>query len=69
VGQIPYWEARSRLDIQEVSRLLWNSKFRHMVQMNPLLDPILYQMNPFYILTLCFFKIRFDIIEALCKIL
>jgi hypothetical protein len=56
-GQNP-WEADSRSDSQEISRLLWKKVTHCRVHKNPPLDNILSQMNPLHIL----FKIHRNII-------
>jgi hypothetical protein len=55
-------EAECCLAAQGIPRLLCNPSSHYRVHKSPPLDPVPNQMNPVYILTSSFFKIRFNII-------
>jgi hypothetical protein len=52
----------TQLTTQEIPRFLWNQKAHYRVHSSPLLDPILSQFNPAYILIPSFFKIHVTIL-------
>jgi hypothetical protein len=57
MGQSPSWEAKNRRAIQEILRLLWNTKVYYRVHKNLSLIP------DRLILTLCFFNFLFNIVK------
>ena len=46
----PSWELNNSSARQEIPRVLWNKKFHFLVNINPLLVPVLKQINPFHAL-------------------
>jgi hypothetical protein len=59
------WDvADSRSAGEEIVVLVWNAKVRCRVHISPPVDPVLSQVNPICILTLCFFKMTVNIIPA-----
>jgi hypothetical protein len=71
--QSPSWEINSYSARQEIPRLLWKSKFHYLVHKNPLLVPILSEMNPVLIVTPYCFKIHlssiYDYVSQLVSLL
>jgi len=57
------WEANSHAASQDIPLLSWSPKVYYSVHSSPLLIPILRQMNPVHIFTLCFFNMHFNIIS------
>jgi hypothetical protein len=59
VTQCPFLEPNSSLASQEVPRVLWNPKVPYLVLQEPVIVPILSQVNPFHTLSSFFFKILY----------
>jgi hypothetical protein len=63
-------ETDSRLNGQEIPRLLWNPKVHYNCRFHKSLslDPILSQLNVLHSLAICSFKTRFDnaVIAVMC---
>jgi hypothetical protein len=62
IEQSPSWEANSSSASTGIPRMLWNAKVHCRLHNNPLLVPILNQINSLHIIPSYFLKIHFNII-------